>query len=88
LPYQCTLETGVFGYFHFGEDTESNILLNYERDWATTLVFVVMISTILACFPLNVFPLRELIDQMIIGRFYPELEDAEDTFSWYVFLLL
>jgi amino acid permease len=55
----------------FGEATQSNILLNYnsEKDVATWILNGVMVITIISVFPLNVFPLRSLIDDMILEHY-------------------
>lgn len=83
ISFMIYMTAGIFGYMHFGENTESNILLNYELNSTTWVVYVVMISTILVCFPLNVFPLREMIDDMIKAYFVPQTsQSTESNFSW------
>lgn len=54
---------GYAGVLRFGEAAKSNVISNYNSEDVSTLVMcVVMITTILACFPVNVFPLRAQID--------------------------
>jgi hypothetical protein len=76
------------GWMQFGEATQSNILLNYnsEKDAATWLVYGVMVTTIIVVFPLNVFPLRSLIDDMILEHYKAQYELRLPEFAWCRFL--
>lgn len=81
---------GVAGWhrMQFGEATQSNILLNYnsEKDMATWLVYGVMVTTIIMVFPLNVFPLRSLIDDMFLEQYKHRTGHRLPEFQWVRFV--
>jgi len=66
ISFGIYMMAGLFGFIHFGKETDSNILLNYDQgNWLSMVVNVITIISVLACFPLNVFPLRALVDDFI-----------------------
>ena len=59
---------GVFGAAQFpGVEVKSNILLQYaRRDQAAIVMSGVMAAIVIICIPVNIFPLRELLDELLV----------------------
>ena len=59
---------GVFGAAQFpGTEVNSNILLQYARgDQAAIVMSGVMAAIVIICIPVNIFPLRELLDELLV----------------------
>jgi len=76
---------GYFGYYCYGPDVQGNVLNNYPPAAASAAAFC-MIVCIFAAFPMNFYPMRQAINQLLYkrdasklemrnGRLYPVLRD-------------
>eukprot|EP00239_Pterosperma_sp_CCMP1384_P006811 CAMPEP_0197856216 /NCGR_PEP_ID=MMETSP1438-20131217/28114_1 /TAXON_ID=1461541 /ORGANISM="Pterosperma sp., Strain CCMP1384" /LENGTH=183 /DNA_ID=CAMNT_0043471597 /DNA_START=13 /DNA_END=564 /DNA_ORIENTATION=- len=83
LSFMIYMSVGMFGVLQFGPSTLDIILLNYNAKGQTSHLTVaisgVMAGTVMICLPLNVYPLRCLIDEVCFPgrpfsykRFIPE----------------
>lgn len=79
LSFIIYMSVGYGGFITFGKDTEGNLLLSYAADGLTTAVSGIMCLTVVICIPLNMYPLRLLIEGMIA---------PEADFSWKRFIAL
>lgn len=60
------LIVGLLGYFHFGSDTEADILHNYaETDPVFIFARICVLLTVTVAFPFNVAPCRFAIEKML-----------------------
>ena len=76
---------GWYGYRSFGSATEGNIILNFSPDTAPYASLCMLVS-VFAAFPMNFYPMRQAINQLVHkddrsqlefkrGRVYPVLKD-------------
>ncbi|EAZ01859.1 amino acid transporter AVT6E [Oryza sativa Japonica Group] len=70
--------TAVSGYLLFGEDTESDVLTNFDKDlgirFSSILNFIVRIGYVIhlvLVFPVVHFSLRQTVDSLIFGELAP-----------------
>eukprot|EP00668_Euglena_longa_P016472 GGOE01020730.1.p1 GENE.GGOE01020730.1~~GGOE01020730.1.p1 ORF type:complete len:544 (+),score=203.18 GGOE01020730.1:75-1706(+) len=81
---------GYFGYYSFGQNVQGNIIKNFGTEDAS-YTSLCMIISVFAAFPMNFFPLRQAINQLLYkrnasklamrnGRMYPVLRDPTAHF--------
>ena len=70
---------GTLGYLRFGANTQEIIVLNFTSGWLIKLVDVVLIISVLFTYPLQCFPVIEIVESylfapgewLVIYIFYP-----------------
>ena len=57
---------GIFGVLQFGAATKGDVLLNYdESDGLPSVMAGVMAFSVCVCLPINIFPFRELLENVL-----------------------
>lgn len=64
----------ITGYNTFGDETNSDILLNYPRNLLTSIARVFVSLLVMCCYPLQQHPARRSI-MSIISLYYPSKQD-------------
>jgi len=60
------LGVGIPGFLLYGVSTKDNILLNFPKDESLTVIMSGIMAFVVAiCFPINVYPLRSLLAQIL-----------------------
>lgn len=86
--------TAISGYLLFGQDTESDILTNFDKDlgirFSTALNYIVRVGYILhlvLVFPVIHFSLRQTVDSLVFEGAAPLAESRKRSFALTIVLL-
>jgi len=63
------MTVAVIGILAFPDSVEGNIMLNFDRDIAVNILLISMSAAILFGYPLTLFVLREIIDDLLFSNF-------------------
>ncbi|KAL4312225.1 hypothetical protein GQ457_01G039810 [Hibiscus cannabinus] len=87
--------TAISGYLLFGEDTEGDVLTNFDRDlgirFSNALNYIVRVGYILhlvLVFPVIHFSLRQTVDSLVFEGSAPLTESRKRSFALTVILLV
>jgi len=69
ITFALYTTTGIIGILAFTDTVKQNIMLNYERDIAVNILLISMAAAILFGYPLTLYVLREIVDDLLFSSF-------------------